>query len=129
VFGELFLPDAEPLVGTLLAFATYAVGFVARPVGGVIAGHFGDRAGRRSVLVATLLVMGLATLALLAAVLTDDAFSAWGWRIPFLLSGVLVLVGLWIRGRARVPARAGDRVRRPDRHRARCSSGRRCSCS
>jgi metabolite-proton symporter len=169
VFGELFFPDAEPLVGTLLAFATYAVGFVARPVGGVIAGHFGDRTGRRTVLVVTLLVMGVATcaigllptysaigiaapillvalrfiqglglggewggavlmvsehgdqrkrglyaswpqvgvpagnllaagvLALLATVLTDDAFSAWGWRIPFLLSGVLVLVGLWIR--------------------------------
>jgi metabolite-proton symporter len=169
VFGDLFFPDAEPLVGTLLAFATYAVGFVARPVGGVIAGHFGDRAGRRNVLVVTLLVMGLATcaigllptyetigiaapillvalrfvqglglggewggavlmvsehgdqrqrglyaswpqvgvpagnlmaagvLALLAAVLTEDAFSAWGWRVPFLLSAVLVFVGLFIR--------------------------------
>ena len=169
VFGELFFPDAEPLVGTLLAFATYAVGFVARPIGGVIAGHFGDRAGRRNVLVVTLLVMGVATfaigllptyatigvaapmllvalrfvqglglggewggavlmvsehgdqrrrglyaswpqvgvpagnllaagvLALLAAVLTDEAFTAWGWRVPFLLSAVLVLVGLFIR--------------------------------
>jgi metabolite-proton symporter len=169
VFGDLFFPDADPLVGTLLAFATYAVGFVARPVGGVIAGHFGDRAGRRNVLVVTLLVMGLATcaigllptyetigiaapillvalrfvqglglggewggavlmvsehgdqrqrglyaswpqvgvpagnlmaagvLALLAAVLTEDAFSAWGWRVPFLLSAVLVFVGLFIR--------------------------------
>jgi metabolite-proton symporter len=169
VFGDLFFPDAEPLVGTLLAFATYAVGFVARPVGGVVAGHFGDRAGRRNVLVVTLLVMGLATcaigllptyetigiaapillvalrfvqglglggewggavlmvsehgdqrrrglmaswpqvgvpagnllaagvLALLAAVLTEDAFSAWGWRIPFLLSALLVFVGLFIR--------------------------------
>jgi metabolite-proton symporter len=169
VFGDLFFPNAEPLVGTLLAFATYAVGFVARPVGGVVAGHFGDRAGRRNVLVATLLVMGLATcaigllptyetigiaapillvalrfvqglglggewggavlmvsehgdqrrrglyaswpqvgvpagnlmaagvLALLAAVLTEDAFAAWGWRIPFLLSAVLVFVGLFVR--------------------------------
>jgi metabolite-proton symporter len=169
VFGDLFFPGADPLVGTLLAFATYAVGFVARPVGGVIAGHYGDRAGRRNVLVVTLLVMGVSTcaigllptyetigvaapillvtlrfvqglglggewggavlmvsehgdqrrrglyaswpqvgvpagnllaagvLALLAAVLTDEAFTAWGWRIPFLLSAVLVLVGLWIR--------------------------------
>jgi MFS family permease len=168
VRGAVF-PDAEPLVGTLLAFATYAVGFVARPVGGVIAGHFGDRAGRRNVLVVTLLVMGLATcaigllptyetigiaapillvtlrfiqglglggewggaelmvsehgdqkrrglfaswpqvgvpagnllaagvLALLASMLTDDAFMAWGWRVPFLLSAVLVFVGLFIR--------------------------------
>ncbi len=169
VFGDLFFPDAEPLVGTLLAFATYAVGFVARPFGGVIAGHFGDRAGRRNVLVATLLVMGVATcaigllptygtigiaapillvvlrfiqglglggewggavlmvsehgdqkrrglfaswpqvgvpagnllaagvLAVLAAVLSESAFNAWGWRIPFLFSAVLVFVGLWVR--------------------------------
>src|SRR3954467_3161809 len=64
VFGKLFFPTSDPLVGTLLAFATYAVGFVARPVGGVIAGPLGDRTGRRRVLVATLLVMGLATCAI-----------------------------------------------------------------
>src|SRR5689334_13662232 len=169
VFGKLFFPTSDPLVGTLLAFATYAVGFIARPVGGVIAGHLGDRTGRRRVLVGTLLVMGLATcaigllptygtigvaapillvvlrfvqglglggewggavlmvsehgderrrglyaswpqvgvpagnllaagvLAVLAATLSDDAFDSWGWRIPFLLSAVLVGVGLFIR--------------------------------
>jgi metabolite-proton symporter len=169
VFGDLFFPDAEPLVGTLLAFATYAVGFVARPFGGAIAGHVGDRVGRRNVLVATLLVMGVATcgigllptygtigiaapillvtlrfvqglglggewggavlmvsehgdqqrrglyaswpqvgvpagnllaagvLALMAALLTESAFESWGWRVPFLLSAVLVFVGLFIR--------------------------------
>jgi MFS family permease len=169
VFGDLFFPDAEPLVGTLLAFATYAVGFVARPFGGAIAGHAGDRLGRRNVLVATLLVMGVATcaigllptyatigiaapillvalrfvqglglggewggavlmvsehgdqerrglyaswpqvgvpagnllaagvLALMAALLSESAFESWGWRVPFLLSAVLVFVGLFIR--------------------------------
>src|SRR4051794_11169237 len=169
VFGKLFFPQFEALTGTLLAFATYAVGFLARPLGGVIFGHFGDRTGRRTVLVVTLLLMGGATFAvgllptyatigvaapillvclrflqglglggewggavlmslehgdprrrglnaswpqvgvpagnLLAAAvlwvlnstLSDEAFLSWGWRVPFLLSGALVAVGLWIR--------------------------------
>src|SRR3954454_23076391 len=63
VFNKLFFPSFEPLVGTLLAFATYAVGFIARPLGGVVFGHYGDRLGRKNVLVVTLLVMGLATFA------------------------------------------------------------------
>jgi metabolite-proton symporter len=169
VFNELFFPSFEPLVGTLLAFTTYAVGFIARPLGGLIFGHYGDRIGRKNVLVVTLLLMGIATfliglmptyaiigvwapillvalrflqglglggewggavlmtlesggpnrrglnaswpqvgvpLGLLLAngilslmgVLTDEpGFLSWGWRVPFLLSGLLVLVGLWIR--------------------------------
>ncbi|RJL34326.1 MFS transporter [Bailinhaonella thermotolerans] len=169
VFNKLFFPTFEPLTGTLLAFTTYAVGFVARPLGGIVFGHFGDRVGRKSVLVVTLLLMGIATfligllpgygaigvaapillvslrflqglglggewggavlmsiehgdrarrglnaswpqvgvpmgnllaaavLGLMSAVLPEDAFLSYGWRIPFLLSGVLVLVGLWIR--------------------------------
>jgi metabolite-proton symporter len=169
VFNKLFFPSFEPLVGTLLAFATYAVGFVARPLGGIIFGHYGDRLGRKNVLVVTLLVMGLATfligvlptyatigmwaavllvalrfvqglglggewggavlmsmehgdparrglnaswpqvgvpaglllangmLALVSAITSDATFLSWGWRVPFLLSGVLVLVGLWVR--------------------------------
>ncbi|MEU4836320.1 MFS transporter [Streptosporangium sp. NPDC023615] len=169
VFPKLFFPDSEPLTGTLLAFLTYAVGFVARPLGALVFGHFGDRLGRKKLLVVSLLLMGGATfligclpthasiglwapllltllrlvqgfalggewggavlivsehgdtarrgfwaswpqagapggnllatavLALLAAVQTDEAFVSWGWRIPFLLSGVLVLVGMWIR--------------------------------
>jgi metabolite-proton symporter len=169
VFNKLFFPSFEPLVGTLLAFATYAVGFVARPLGGVIFGHYGDRIGRKNVLVFTLLVMGAATfligvlptydaigmwaavllvalrfvqglglggewggavlmslehgdpdkrglnaswpqvgvpaglllangvLALMSAVTSSAGFLAWGWRVPFLLSGVLVALGLWIR--------------------------------
>ena len=169
VFNTLFFPSFDPLVGTLLAFATYAVGFVARPLGGVVFGHYGDRLGRKNVLVATLLLMGVATfvigllptydtigvwapvllvalrflqglglggewggavlmtlesghperrglnaswpqvgvpvglllangvLSLMAAVTSQAAFESWGWRVPFLLSGVLVVVGLWIR--------------------------------
>jgi metabolite-proton symporter len=169
VFGDLFFPSFDPLVGTLLAFTTFAVGFVARPIGGVIFGHYGDRVGRRRILVITLLIMGVATcligclptyddvgvlapvllvalrfiqglglggewggavlmvaehgderqrglnsswpqvgvpagnllsagvLAVLAGVLSEDAFASWGWRIPFLLSALLIGVGLWIR--------------------------------
>ena len=169
VFNELFFPSFDPLVGTLLAFTTYAVGFVARPLGAVVFGHFGDKVGRKNVLVVTLLLMGIATfaiglmptydaigvwapillvalrflqglglggewggavlmtlesgdkkrrglnaswpqvgvpigllmangvLSLIGAITSEDAFLSWGWRVPFLLSGVLVLVGLWIR--------------------------------
>jgi metabolite-proton symporter len=169
VFGDLFFPKGEELTGTLLSFATFAVGFFARPIGGVVFGHFGDRIGRKNLLVLSLLMMGLATFAIgllptyaqvgalapilltvlrliqgfalggewggavlivsehgdparrgfwaswpqagapagqliangvlagLAAFQTDAAFNAWGWRIPFLLSAVLVLVGLWVR--------------------------------
>jgi metabolite-proton symporter len=169
VFNKLFFPSFEPLVGTLLAFTTYAVGFIARPLGGIVFGHYGDKLGRKNVLVITLLLMGLATfaiglmpthatigawaplllvalrfiqglglggewggavlmtlesgddrrrglnaswpqvgvpiglllangvLSLMGALTTDAAFLSWGWRVPFLLSGVLVVVGLWIR--------------------------------
>jgi MHS family shikimate/dehydroshikimate transporter-like MFS transporter len=61
VFNELFFPESEPLVGTLLALGTYSVGFVARPIGGVVFGHFGDRIGRKSMLVLSLMIMGVAT--------------------------------------------------------------------
>src|SRR5436190_20883371 len=61
VFAKLFFPNSDPWVGTLEAFAIYAVGFVARPVGAAIFGHYGDRIGRKSTLIATLLLMGLAT--------------------------------------------------------------------
>src|SRR5262245_22761349 len=61
VFNRLFFPTLDPFTGTLASFATYAVGFVARPVGGVVFGHFGDRMGRKSMLVTTLMLMGTAT--------------------------------------------------------------------
>ena len=63
VFDELFFPNVDPTIGTLAAFATFGVGFVARPFGGVVFGHFGDRVGRKSMLVISLLIMGLATVA------------------------------------------------------------------
>ncbi|QZY28659.1 MFS transporter [Nocardioides coralli] len=169
VFGTLFFPESDPVNATLLAFGTYAVGFAARPLGGIVFGHFGDRVGRKKMLVVALMLMGVATFAIgllptyasigvaapilllvcrllqgfavggewggavlmaaehgdperrgfwsswpqagvplgnllatgvlfvLAAVQSDEAFEAWGWRIPFLLSAVLVLIGLWVR--------------------------------
>jgi MHS family shikimate/dehydroshikimate transporter-like MFS transporter len=168
VFNGLFFPNFAPLTGTLASFATFGVGFVARPIGGVVFGHFGDRIGRKSMLVITLLLMGGATFligclptfetagilapillvvlrfvqgfavggewggAILMAVehapeeernfyaswpqlgspaglilstaiftafssLPEDQFLSWGWRVPFLLSIVLIGVGLFIR--------------------------------
>src|SRR6478672_7117781 len=61
VFAKLFFPHSDPLVGTLEAFAIYAVGFIARPVGAAIFGHYGDRVGRKATLIATLMLMGVAT--------------------------------------------------------------------
>src|SRR3982751_1249094 len=169
VFAKLYFPNSDPWVGTLEAFGIYAVGFIARPIGAAIFGHYGDRVGRKSTLIATLLLMGLATAAVAivptyesigiwgAVILTvlrfiqgvgvggewggsvlmsmewarsnhsrglvaswpqfgvpcglflanlavlsfsamsGDQFLTWGWRVPFLLSIVLVGVGLWIR--------------------------------
>ncbi|GAA3565387.1 MFS transporter [Amycolatopsis ultiminotia] len=169
VFNKLFFPSLSPAAGTLAGFATLGVGFVARPLGGIIWGHFGDRVGRKAMLVASLLLMGLATAgvgvlptfeqagvaapvllvvlrvlqgisaggewggAALMAVehapegsrgrygsfsqigvpaglilaqlvffavnssLAPDTFRSWGWRVPFLISLVLVGVGLVIR--------------------------------
>jgi metabolite-proton symporter len=169
VFGPLFFPEFSPLAGTLAAFSTFAVGFVARPFGGVVMGHFGDRVGRKSMLVLSLMMMGIATFIIgllptytqigiwapillvavrvvqglgvggewggavlmatehapggkrgyygswpqlgvpvgillsngvflvLAAVLSEEQFATWGWRVPFLLSAILVGVGLFVR--------------------------------
>jgi MHS family shikimate/dehydroshikimate transporter-like MFS transporter len=170
VFNRLFFPTFDPLMGTLAAFGTYAVGFIARPVGGIVIGHYGDKIGRKSMLVLTLVVMGVATFligllptyeqigpwaavglvllrvaqgfgvggewggAVLMAVehappgtrgyygswpqigvpaglvistavfavfsrLPEEQFLSWGWRVPFLLSALLVIVGLMIRVR------------------------------
>jgi len=77
VFAKLYFPNSDPLVGTLQAFAIYAVGFVARPIGAAIFGHYGDRIGRKSTLIATLVVMGLATFAV-AFVPTYATIGIWG---------------------------------------------------
>lgn len=168
VFNTQFFPEYDPLVGTMIAFGTFAAGFVTRPLGGFIFGHFGDRIGRKRMLVLTMLIMGLSTFAMgllpnyaaigvaapiillilrmlqgiglggewggavlltvehapdgkrgwysswpqlgvpigllsstlavtAVTMLPEEDFQAWGWRIPFLISIVLVVVGLVIR--------------------------------
>ncbi|WP_417251890.1 MFS transporter [Castellaniella sp.] len=168
IFNKIFFPDFDPLMGTLAAFATYSVGFFARPLGGIIFGHFGDRVGRKSMLLITLVMMGVPTIliglipsyesigywaaillvimrfmqgiavggewggAVLMAVehapegkkgffgslpqagvapglllssfamaavstLPEEQMLSWGWRLPFLASVVLLLVGWFIR--------------------------------
>jgi len=77
VFAKLFFPQSDPLTGTLQAFAIYAVGFLARPVGAAIFGHYGDRIGRKSTLIATLMLMGIATFAV-AFVPTYESIGIWG---------------------------------------------------
>src|SRR5271167_73836 len=77
VFAKLYFPNSDPLTGTLSAFGIYAVGFVARPVGAAIFGHYGDRIGRKSTLIATLLLMGVATF-LVAFVPTYEQIGIWG---------------------------------------------------
>ena len=76
-FAQLYFPKSDPLVGSLQAFAIYAVGFVARPIGAAVFGHYGDRIGRKSTLIATLLLMGAATF-LVAFVPTYDQIGIWG---------------------------------------------------
>ncbi len=168
VFGKLFFPQTDTFTATLLSFGTYFVGFLSRPIGATIFGHYGDRIGRKATLIATLLCMGLATFAialvpgyamigiwgavlltllrviqgigvggewggsvliamewsrnqsrgliaswpqfgvpfglflanlavLVFSALSGSAFLSWGWRVPFLLSVLLVGVGLWVR--------------------------------
>ena len=169
VFNSAFFPDIGRNMGTLAAFATFGVGFLFRPLGGVVFGHYGDRLGRKRMLVLTVMMMGLSTMAigflptfasigwwapvllvlmraiqgfavggewggaalmavesaptgkkafyssgvqvgygvglvlatgivtLLSHLLGDAAFRSWGWRLPFVFSVVLVLVGLWVR--------------------------------
>src|SRR6266513_2461987 len=77
VFARLYFPRADPLVGTLEAFGIYAVGFLARPVGAAIFGHYGDRIGRKSTLIATLMLMGIATF-LVSLVPTYETIGVWG---------------------------------------------------
>src|SRR3984893_2267251 len=77
VFGKLFFPKSDPLVGVLEAFEIYTVGFIARPIGAAIFGHYGDRMGRKAALIATLLLTGLATTAV-GLVPTYETIGIWG---------------------------------------------------
>jgi metabolite-proton symporter len=169
VFNKLFFPSFDPFIGTIVALSTYAVGFVARPIGGAIIGHFGDRIGRKAMLVTTMMIMGAGTFLIgclptynqvgiwapillvtlrfvqgigiggewsgavvmviehagnrrgfwgslvqigfpvgvaasagifgLMTQLPEESFLSWGWRVPFLISIVLVAVGFFVRYR------------------------------
>ena len=87
VFGKLYFPNSDPTTATLLAFSTYFVGFAARPVGAAIFGHYGDRIGRKATLIATLVLMGLATF-LIAFVPTYASVGVWGGIILTLLRAI-----------------------------------------
>ena len=94
VFAKLYFPESDPLVGTLQAFAIYAVGFVARPVGAALFGHYGDRIGRKTTLIATLLLTGLSTFAV-GFVPGYDSIGIWG---AIILTTVRFVQGLGIGG-------------------------------
>src|ERR687886_377285 len=94
VFGQLFFPTGDPLISTLSALGTFAVGFLIRPLGGIIFGHYGDRLGRKSMLVLTLVMMGAATF-LVGCLPT---FESVGVLAPILLGGLRVIQGLGLGG-------------------------------
>ena len=94
VFNRLFFPNIDPLAGTMAAFATYAVGFFARPLGGIIFGHFGDALGRKSMLVTTLMLMGVATF-LIGVLPTYEQAGVWA---PVLLVVLRFIQGLGVGG-------------------------------
>ena len=94
VFDKLFFPNVDPLIGTLSAFATFAVGFAARPLGGIIFGHYGDRIGRKSMLVIALLIMGLAT----AAIGVLPSYASIGLAAPILLVVLRIAQGIGVGG-------------------------------
>src|SRR5215470_12175492 len=112
VFGKLYFPNSDPTTATLLAFSTYFVGFAARPVGAAIFGHFGDRIGRKTSLIATLLLMGLSTAAV-GLVPGYDRIGVWG---AVLLTVARALQGIGVGGEwggsVLMAAEWGDRSRR-----------------
>ncbi|MFC8825896.1 MFS transporter [Streptomyces sp. NPDC057137] len=94
VFGPLFFPSVSPAAGTLASFATYSVGFLARPLGGIVMGHFGDRVGRKSMLVISLLTMGFATIGI-GLLPTYDSIGVWA---PILLVTLRFIQGIGVGG-------------------------------
>jgi MHS family shikimate/dehydroshikimate transporter-like MFS transporter len=94
IFNKLFFPNYDPLTGTLASFGTYAVGFAARPIGGIVCGHFGDKIGRKSMLILTLLIMGIATF-LIGCLPTYNQIGIWA---PILLVVLRVAQGFGVGG-------------------------------
>ncbi|MGC1350893.1 MAG: MFS transporter [Xanthobacteraceae bacterium] len=94
VFGKLYFPNSDPLAATLLAFGTYFLGFIGRPIGAAIFGHYGDRIGRKATLIATLLCMGIATF-LIAFVPTYSSIGIWG---AILLTVLRAVQGIGVGG-------------------------------
>jgi len=94
IFNKLFFPNYDPLTGTLASFGTYAVGFAARPIGGIVCGHFGDRIGRKSMLIMTLLIMGVATF-LIGCLPTYNEIGIWA---PILLVVLRMAQGFGVGG-------------------------------
>jgi metabolite-proton symporter len=94
VFGKLYFPNSDPLAATLLAFGTYFIGFIGRPIGAAIFGHYGDRIGRKATLIATLLCMGIATF-LIAFVPTYSSIGIWG---AILLTVLRAVQGIGVGG-------------------------------
>jgi len=94
VFGKLYFPNEDPLTGTLAAFGTYFIGFLSRPIGAAIFGHYGDRIGRKATLIATLLCMGIATF-LIAFVPTYESIGIWG---AIILTVLRMLQGIGVGG-------------------------------
>src|SRR5690242_19302644 len=97
VFGKLYFPNEDPLTATLAAFGTYFIGFVGRPIGAAIFGHYGDRIGRKATLIATLLLMGVATF-LVAFVPTYASIGIWG---AIILTVLRMLQGIGVRSEER----------------------------
>jgi MFS family permease len=94
IFPHLFFPNQDPLTGTLASFSTYFIGFIGRPIGAAIFGHYGDRIGRKATLISTLLVMGIATF-LIAFVPTYDSIGIWG---AVILTVLRTLQGIGVGG-------------------------------
>src|SRR5947207_9926275 len=94
VFPALFFPEVDPFFGQILSFLTFTVGFVARPLGGVLFGHFGDRYGRKSTLVATLMLMGLTTVAIGLL----PTYGSIGIAAPLLLTSLRFVPGIGVGG-------------------------------
>src|SRR5579863_7118180 len=94
VFGKLYFPNEDPLTATLAAFGTYFIGFVGRPIGAAIFGHYGDRIGRKATLIATLMAMGIATF-LIAFVPTYASIGVWG---AVILTVLRIVQGIGVGG-------------------------------